>query len=117
IENDKAKWNWDTLRDYAKKLNKGTGFRRDRFGVVMTSERGTNAMSEAWGNLAYARGARFLDEDGEKWLFTGTEAEETLQYIVDLIYKDNTHPDVGESSSAKIRDRGFFQNGQVAMVV
>ena len=67
FEDDPRRWNWDTLVDYAKKTNKGTGFRRDRFGIAMTAERGTNAMSEAWGNLAYARGARFLDEEGEKW--------------------------------------------------
>jgi ABC-type glycerol-3-phosphate transport system substrate-binding protein len=117
IENDPAKWNWNTLVEYAKKLNKGTGFRRQRFGVVATGEKGISAMSESWGNMAYARGARFLDGDGEKWVFTGPEAKESIQYVVDLIHKHDVHPDVGESTAAKIRDRGFFQNNQVAMVV
>ena len=52
--------------------------------------------------LAYARGARFLDDEGEKWLFNTPEARETVQYIVDLIYKHDVHPDAGESSARTI---------------
>ncbi len=117
IENDPTKWNWNTMVDYAKKLNKGTGFRRQRFGIAATAEAGISAISESWGNLAYGRGARFLDDDGEKWLFNNQEAKDSVQYIVDLIHKHDVHPDIGESTTAKIRDRGFFQNAQVAMVV
>ena len=117
IDDDKSKWNWDTFVDYAKKLNKGTGFRRERFGAIVTYARDTNGLSQAWGNLCYARGARFLDPEGENWIFTGKEAEESIQYIVDLIYKHDVHPDVGEAASANVLDRAFFQNGQVGMVV
>jgi multiple sugar transport system substrate-binding protein len=117
IQDDAQKWNWNTLVDYAMKLNKGTGFRRERFGIVATAAKAPTGMSESWGNLAYARGARFLDEAGEKWLFNSPEARESVQYIVDLIYKHDVHPDVGDSASANVRDRVFFQNGQMALVV
>jgi ABC-type glycerol-3-phosphate transport system substrate-binding protein len=116
IDGDAAKWNWNTFVDYAKKLTKGTGFRRERFGAMITYARDINAMSQAWGNFSYARGARFLDPEGENWIFTGKEAEESIQYIVDMIYKHDAHPDVGEAASANVLDRAFFQNGQVAMV-
>lgn len=117
IDGDASKWNWDTFVDYAKKLNKGTGFRRERFGVIATYSRSTFGVSMSWGNFAYARGARFLDEEGENWIFTGKEPQEAVQYIVDLIKKHDVHPDVGEAASANVLDRAFFQNGQVGMVV
>jgi ABC-type glycerol-3-phosphate transport system substrate-binding protein len=117
IENDPNKWNWDTVVTYARALNKGTGFRRERFGVVCTGEKGPPAFSEAWGNLMYARGGRLLDEAGEKSTFDSAETRDTLQWVVDLIFKHDVHPDVGESTSAQLRDRAFFQNRQVAMVV
>ena len=116
IDDDKSKWNWDTFVEYAKKLTKGTGFRRERFGAMVTFARDTFGVSQSWGNFSYARGARFLDPDGENWTFTGKEAEESIQWIVDLIYKHDAHPDVGEAASANVLDRAFFQNGQVAMV-
>lgn len=117
IENDPKKWNWDTLVEYAKATNRGTGFRRERFGVVATADKTVDGMAESWGNLVYARGGRLLDPDGEKVIFDTDEVKETIQYVVDLIHKYDVHPNVGESSSAGIRDRVFFQNGQVAMVV
>lgn len=117
IEDDPKKWNWDTVVTYAKALNKGTGFRRERFGVVCTGEKGPSAFNEAWGNLLYAGGGRFLDDGGETCTFNSAATRDTLQWIVDLIFKYDVHPDVGESSSAQVRDRAFFQNGQVAMVV
>ena len=117
IEEDPKKWNWDTLVEYAKATNKGKGFRRERFGVVATAAKTVDGMAESWGNLYYARGGRLLDEDGERVLFNSPEVREGVQYVVDLIHKHDVHPDVGESTSAGIRDRAFFQNGQVAMVV
>lgn len=117
IEDDPKQWNWDTLVTYAKAVNKGTGFRRERFGIIVTAAKAVNSLTQAWGNLAYARGGRFLDEDGEKWLFTGAEATEAVQWIADLMHKHDVHPDVGEYTSAGIQDRGLFQNGQMGFVV
>ncbi len=37
IENDPDQWNWDTFLEYAKALNIGEGFRRERFGAIATS--------------------------------------------------------------------------------
>ena len=117
IDSDPQKWNWNTVIDYAKAINKGTGFRRERFGIIATYARNTFGVSQAWGNPSYARGARFLDPDGEKWLYTGTEANEGAQFIVDLTHKYDVQPNVGEAASANILDRAFFQNGQMGMVV
>jgi multiple sugar transport system substrate-binding protein len=117
FQNDKEKWNWDTVVDYAKKLNKGDGFRRERFGIVCTAARSVWGFSESWGNLCYARGVRFLDPDGEKFTFNSPETAEALQWVIDLIYKHDVMPDVGDSAAAQLRDRAFFQNGQVATVI
>ncbi len=117
IEDDPKQWNWDTVVQYAKALNKGTGFRRERFGIVCTGEKGIYGFSESWGNLVYARGGRFLDEDGEKVIFNSAETRDALQWVVDLVYKHDVHPNVGESTSTNIRDRAFFQNNQVALVI
>ena len=62
IEDDPAAWNWNTVAEYALALNQGEGFRRDRFGIIATSNKGINGWSESWGNLVYANGGRFLDE-------------------------------------------------------
>ena len=117
IEDDPKKWNWDTMVEYGKKLTVGKGFRRERFGIVATAEKNVDGMAESWGNLFYARGGRMLDVDGEKVTFNSPEVKEGVQYITDLIHKYDVHPDVGESSSAGIRDRAFFQNGQAGIVV
>lgn len=117
IEGDAQKWTWDTVVTYARALNKGTGFRRERFGIVCTGEKGPDAFSESWGNLMYARGGRLMSDDGEKCIFNSAETRAALQWVVDLLFKYDVHPDVGESSSAQVRDRIFFQNAQVAMVV
>ncbi len=117
IESDPQKWNWDTLVTYAKALNKGTGPRRARFGVVCTSNKGTSAISEAWGNLVYARGGRLLDPDGEQCTFNSPETIEALQWIVDLTFKHDVMPNVADSASASVLDRAYFQNGQMGMVV
>jgi multiple sugar transport system substrate-binding protein len=116
IDSDPAKWNWDTFVDYAKKLNKGTGFRRERYGAIVTFAKDTFGVSMSWGNFAYARGARMMDDEGENWTFNTKEAQEAIQWVVDLIYKHDVHPNVGEAASANVLDRAFFQNGQVAMV-
>jgi multiple sugar transport system substrate-binding protein len=117
IENDPTKWNWTSFIDYAKKLNKGSGFRRERFGAIVTYAKDVFGVSQSWGNFAYARGARFLDDEGENWVFNTPEAKEAVQFVVDLIFKHDVHPDVGEASSANVLDRAFFQNGQMGMVV
>ncbi|MBC7237273.1 MAG: extracellular solute-binding protein [Chloroflexi bacterium] len=117
IEDDPDKWNWDTMLEYAQKINKGQGFRRERFGLICTAAKGVNAITESWGNLVYARGGRAWDEDGEKFLLNSPETAQVLEWIVDLIFKHDVHPDVGEMTSANIRDRAFFQNGQVGMVI
>jgi ABC-type glycerol-3-phosphate transport system substrate-binding protein len=117
IEDDPKKWNWDTMLEYAQKINKGEGFRRERFGLMCTSRRSTNSITESWGNLVYARGGRAWDEDGEKFLLNSPETAQVLEWIVDLIYKYDVHPDTSEVSAANIRDRAMFQNGQVGMVI
>jgi multiple sugar transport system substrate-binding protein len=117
IQDDPAKWNWDTVVNYAKAINKGTGFHRERYGIVATSARGTSGMSEAWGNLVYAHNGRMLDPEGENWVFNGPDVRDALQYVVDLTYKYDVQPEVGASASAGLRDRTFFTNNQVGMVV
>ncbi len=117
IEDDPEAWNWDTVVQYAQALNQGEGFRRDRFGIIATSNRGVNGWSESWGNLIYARGGRFLDETGEEFTLDSPETAEALQWVVDLTHKYDVQPNTSEMGSADILDRAMFQNGQLGMVI
>ncbi len=117
IDSDPSKWNWNTLVDYAKAVNKGTGPRRERYGIIATSARTITGISEAWGNFVYAHNGRVMDPDGEKWSFNGTDVHDAIQFVVDLTHKYDVQPDVGVSASAGLLDRAYFQNGQVGMVI
>lgn len=117
IEDDPEQWNWDTMREYALAINKGTGFTRERFGFYCLGGKHPWGMSESWGNLVYARGGRVLSEDGLNWTMNTPETAEALQYIVDLTFEDDVHPNAGDLSAAGARDRTMFQNGQLGMVV
>lgn len=117
IDSDPTKWNWNTLVDYAKALNKGTGEHRERYGIIATSNRGITGISEAWGNFVYAHNGRVMDDDGEKWIFNGADVHDAIQFIVDLTHKYDVQPSVGASASAGLLDRTYFQNNQVGMVV
>lgn len=117
IDSDPSKWNWNTLIDYAKAVNKGTGEHRERYGIIATSNRGITGISEAWGNFVYAHNGRVMDPDGETWIFNGTNVHDALQFIVDLTAKYDVQPSVGATASAGLLDRTYFQNNQVGMVV
>ncbi len=120
IESDPQKWNWDTLVTYAKAINKGTGSRRARYGIIATGNKssdGVFGISETWGNLAYARGGHFLDDDGEKCIFNTPETVEAVQWVTDLTFKHDVQPNVADSASAGVLDRAYFQSGQIGMVI
>lgn len=117
IQDDPDQWNWNTFLEYAKALNVGEGFRRERFGAIATSKRGINSISEAWGNLMYANGGRYLDEDGENVVIDSPEAAEAVQWVSDLTFKHDVQPNPSEMGAADILDRAMFQNGQLGMVV
>ena len=117
IEDDPEAWNWNTVVEYALAINQGEGFRRDRFGVIATSNKGINGWSESWGNLVYANGGRFLDDTREEVIFDSPETIEALQWVVDLTHLHDVQPNSGEMGSASILDRAMFQNGQLGMVV
>jgi multiple sugar transport system substrate-binding protein len=117
IEDDPNRWNWNTVTEYALALNQGEGFRRDRYGIIATSNKGINGWSESWGNLVYARGGRFLDEAGEEFQLDSQETAEALQWVVDLTHSHDVQPNTGDMGAAEVLDRAMFQNGQVGMVV
>jgi len=116
IENDPDKGNWNTLVEYAKVLNKGSGPDRERFGLVASGPISDYGLQIGTGNFLYANGGRYLNEDGTQWILNSPESREAHQYVLDLIYEHDVHPDVA-TLSVWATTRTMFQTGQAAMVV
>lgn len=117
IEDDPAKWNWNTVVDMARALNRGSGVDRQRYGVMVTGRRTNAAISESWGNLVYGNEARFLNDAGTKWMLNSKEGLQTLEWIVDLQKRHGVHPEVGHYLEQNVLDRTLFQQGRLGMLI
>lgn len=84
IENDPDKWNWNTLREYAKAINQGTGDGPKRIYGIHS----LGPMQANWLNYMYGNGGEFLSLDGLKCNIGQAPAIQTIQYLYDLRYKD-----------------------------
>ena len=47
IEDDPARWNWNTVTDMARALNRGSGVERARYGLMVTGRKTNAAISES----------------------------------------------------------------------
>ncbi|HEX2516194.1 MAG TPA: extracellular solute-binding protein [Chloroflexota bacterium] len=117
IEDDPARWNWNTLTDMARALNRGSGVDRARYGLMVTGRKTNAAISESWGNLIYANEAQFLDERGAKWVLNSPPGLATLEWIMALQNRHGVHPEVEHYLTQNVLDRTLFQQGRLAMLI
>lgn len=111
IENDPAKWNWDTLVEYAKKLNQGTGFDRPVYGIEILKP----DVQAGWGNWVYSNGGSYLSADGAKCTLDSPEAVAAFQWILDYRFKLDVSPGPEQLSAAQQTVISFFQNQKVGI--
>lgn len=117
IENDPQRWNWNTVLEYARKLNRGSGFERARFGFDTLAARGIAGLSEAWGNLVYSNDGRFISPDRTRWMMNTPQVRAAIEWIVDLQFRHDVSPSMEAMQQARVRDRDLFTQGRLAMVV
>jgi multiple sugar transport system substrate-binding protein len=109
IEDDPQKWNWDTVLDYARKLNRGRDQARDVFGLYVGP-----GVQASWGNLVHSNGGRILTEDAAKMTLSEAPAVEAIQWAVDTIWKHDVGP---QPATLKEKpNRTLFAEGRLAMV-
>ncbi|MGH2353969.1 MAG: ABC transporter substrate-binding protein [Chloroflexota bacterium] len=109
IENDAQKWSWDTLLDYARKLNRGRGQDREVFGLWVGA-----GIQASWGNLVHSNGGRILSEDGAKMVLSEASAVDAVQWAVDAIWKHDLAPQPATTKATPNRE--LFALGKLAMV-
>jgi len=117
IENDPAKWNWNTVVDMARALTRGSGTDRQRYGLMVTGRKTNAAISESWGNVVYANDGKFLDDKGAKWILNSKEGLATIQWVVDLQTRHGVHPEVDHYLEQNVLDRTLFQQGRLGMLI
>jgi ABC-type glycerol-3-phosphate transport system substrate-binding protein len=117
IEDDPAKWNWNTVVDMARALNRGSGTDRQRYGLMVTGRKTNAAISESWGNVVYANEGRFLDDKGAKWTLNSKVGVDTMQWIMDLQTRYGVHPEVDYYLDQNVLDRDLFKVGRVGMLI
>ena len=111
FEDDPRRWNWDTLVDYAKKLNKGSAFDREAFGTRMLEP----DVQGGWGNWVYSNGGAYISPDGMKCVLDSPEAVKALQWILDFRYKHDVSPGPEQLAAAQQTRISFFQTQKVAI--
>ena len=109
IEDDPDKWNWDTLIEYAQKLNKGEGRDRERFGIVSWG------IQSGYGNYLYAMGGRFFTDDGKKTAINSPEGAQALQFVKDMIFKWDVSPGADTMTDGTMT-RTMFQIGGTGII-
>jgi ABC-type glycerol-3-phosphate transport system substrate-binding protein len=117
LEDDPARWNWNTLVDMARALTRGSGADRARYGLMVTGRKTNAAISESWGNLVYANEARFLDDRGAKWVLNSPAGLATFDWIMALQNRHGVHPEVEYYLAQNVLDRTLFQQGRLAMLI
>jgi multiple sugar transport system substrate-binding protein len=98
-------WDWFTLRDVAKKLTRdidGDG-RPDVWGFISSSSH------ELLDSVVYSWGGNVLDSLQRRSLLDEPRSVEAIQFLVDLIHKDQV--------SAPLRTSPSFASGKVGMYV
>lgn len=117
IEDDPARWNWNTVVDMARALTRGSGVERQRYGLMVTGRKTNAAISESWGNLVYGNEARFLNDQGSRWELSSPPGLATMEWIVALQTRHGVHPEVDHYLDQNVLDRTLFQQGRLAMLI
>jgi len=101
-------WTWDDYLAAARKLTVSSGDpQKRRFGCVI----------DFWGARIYpwvwAAGGQILDEGGKRCLLDQAEAQDALQFLVDLRHEWNVCPPT--TMAERRQNIAMFVNGQVGM--
>jgi multiple sugar transport system substrate-binding protein len=108
IENDPQKWNWDTVLDYARKLNRGREQGRESYGLYVGP-----GVQASWGNLVLSNGGRILNEELSKMLLSEPAAVEGVQWCVDAMWRHDVAPQPAALRATPVRE--LFNNGRLGM--
>jgi ABC-type glycerol-3-phosphate transport system substrate-binding protein len=111
FEDDPQRWNWDTLLDYARKLNRGQDQDRAHFGLWA----GITNVQTSWGNFVYSNGGRIITDDGAKLTLSEPPTVEAIQWAVDTIWKHDVQPRLATVQATP--NRTLFQQGRLAMLI
>lgn len=103
------KWDWNTFREYARKLNRPTASPQ-RWGAL--AEPGYET---GWLNFVRANGGDYFSEDRKKAVLGSPQAIEALDFISSFVTKDKTAPTRAEISAVNGGSRQMFLNGQLSM--
>lgn len=101
-------WSWDDLRAAALKLTKGSGARKSQYGFAFETP--------FWRLWLWENGVELFDNDAKptKATFNTPAGAQALQFMADLINKDQVTPPASQmTGSATIAP--LFAGGQVAM--
>jgi multiple sugar transport system substrate-binding protein len=111
FEDDSQRWTWDTLLDYARRVNRGREQEREVFGLWA----GITNVQTAWGNFVYSNGGRIITDDGARLTISEPPAVEAIQWAVDTIWKHDVQPRLATVNATP--NRTLFQQGRLAVLV
>lgn len=101
-------WDWDTLREAAKKLTKDTDNGK-QYGFLSTYE-----SQSGYYNFMVMNGGRIISEDWKESGFGDQGSIDAVQFLVDLMYKDECAPS-GQQIYELNNPMDMFTSGSVAM--
>jgi multiple sugar transport system substrate-binding protein len=107
VEYPTFEWNWDDMREAARKLTKGEGMEK-QYGLVFET------WFVPWLFWMWSNGGDLFNEDGTKCALTDPKAYESIQFWADLILKDQTALPSAEQSAMQGAANAFKTN-MVAM--
>jgi multiple sugar transport system substrate-binding protein len=98
-------WTYDTMLDLAKAIKDPDN---GVYGLnIIANSNWKNTWLRTTHAFAWGFGANVFSDDGKQFLFNTPEAENTLQFLGDLIFKEKVHPMPG--------DQVTFESGKLGM--
>jgi len=102
-------WTWDDYSNAAKKLTIKDGNTTVQYGTIVDPD-----MQSGASNFILQNGGKLYSDDRMELQIDNPEARETVQYMLDMIYKYGYAPKISEMR--EITKTTMFQSGMVAMV-
>ncbi|MBI3973748.1 MAG: sugar ABC transporter substrate-binding protein [Chloroflexi bacterium] len=101
------KWDWNTFREYAQKLNRPAA---NRWGVH------ANPGYEAgWLNFVRANGGDYFSDDRKKCILGSAQVIEAIEFVSGLVTRDKVSPTRAEVSAVTGTQVQMFINGQISI--
>lgn len=106
----KTNWTWDDMLAMGKKLTKRDGAKVKTYGI------GAEIAGETFTyNFILQNGGKLYSEDKSKCVIDSPENRETIQWLLDLVYKYQVFPTPSEL--AETNSRSMFQNNMIGILV